>query len=123
MQMTLHPRKTQVRIALRDGALQLARTGEDIIGASALPAFVKGANTEDVGIQAHESRKGDVLRIWVRSFSGFQRKRKERERHMSNGTGSMHDTFTAISRHHVAQSVCRGDGKRSVTSAVFLIPT
>ncbi len=72
--MTLRPRKTQIKIALQDGALQLARIGEDIIGTSALPAFFKVANAEDVGIQAPENRNGDTLRTWVRSFSGFRRK-------------------------------------------------
>ena len=51
----------------------MAKLGEDIIGNSALPAFFKVANVGEVGIQAPENRKGDALRTWVRSFSGFQK--------------------------------------------------
>lgn len=51
----------------------MAKLGEDIIGSSALPAFFKVANAEVVGIQAPKNRKGDALRTWVRSFSGFQK--------------------------------------------------
>ena len=51
----------------------MAKLGEDIIGTSAVPAFFKVANADDVGIDAPENRKGDAVRAWVRSFSGFQK--------------------------------------------------
>lgn len=51
----------------------MAKLGEDIIGTSTLPAFFKVANVDDVGIDAPQNRKGDALRTWVRSFSGFQK--------------------------------------------------
>ena len=51
----------------------MAKLGEDIIGTSALPAFFKVPNADEVGITAPENRKGDALRTWVRSFSGFQK--------------------------------------------------
>ncbi len=51
----------------------MAKLGEDIIGNSALPAFFKVANADEVGISAPENRKGDAVRTWVRSFSGFQK--------------------------------------------------
>lgn len=51
----------------------MAKLGEDIIGTSALPAFFKVANADAVGLQAPENRKGDAVRTWVRSFSGFQK--------------------------------------------------
>ena len=51
----------------------MAKLGEDIIGTSALPAFFKVANADEVGIEAPKNRKGDALRTWVRSFSGFQK--------------------------------------------------
>ncbi|MXY33032.1 MAG: OsmC family protein [Boseongicola sp. SB0664_bin_43] len=51
----------------------MARLGEDIIGASALPAFFKVGNADEVGIAAPENRKGDAVRTWVRSLSGFQK--------------------------------------------------
>jgi len=51
----------------------VATLGEDIIGQSALPAFFKVSNADQIGIEAPENRKGDALRTWVRSFSGFQK--------------------------------------------------
>ena len=51
----------------------MAKLGEDIIGTSALPAFFKVANADEVGITAPANRMGDALRTWVRSFSGFQK--------------------------------------------------
>ena len=51
----------------------MAKLGEDIIGTSVQPAFFKVANADEVGIKAPENRKGDALRTWVRSFSGFQK--------------------------------------------------
>lgn len=51
----------------------MAKLGEDIIGNSVLPPFFKLANANDVGIDVPENRKGDALRTWVRSLSGFQK--------------------------------------------------
>ncbi len=51
----------------------MATIGDDIIGTSGLPPFFKVANADEVGIDAPEIRKGDALRTWVRSFSGFQK--------------------------------------------------
>ncbi len=51
----------------------MEKLGEDIIGTSGLPPFFKVDNTGDVSINAPENRKGDALRTWVRSFSGFQK--------------------------------------------------
>jgi organic hydroperoxide reductase OsmC/OhrA len=51
----------------------MAKLGEDIIGSSGLPPFFKLANAEEVGIDAPENRRGDALRTWVRSLSGFQK--------------------------------------------------
>lgn len=51
----------------------MAKLGENIIGSSGLPPFFKLANTDAVGIDAPENRKGDALRTWVRSLSGFQK--------------------------------------------------
>ena len=47
--------------------------GEDIIGSSDLPPFFKVANAAEVTIDAPTNRKGDALRTWVRSLSGFQK--------------------------------------------------
>lgn len=51
----------------------MATLGENIISTSGLPPFFKLSNVDDVGIDAPDNRKGDALRTWVRSFSGFQK--------------------------------------------------
>ena len=51
----------------------MARPSEDIIGRSGLPPFFKLKNSSEVGIDAPLNRKGDALRTWVRSLSGFQK--------------------------------------------------
>ena len=51
----------------------MAKLGEDIIGTSALAPFFKLTNADEVGITAPDNRKGDAVRTWVRSFSGFQK--------------------------------------------------
>ncbi len=51
----------------------MAKLGEDIIGGSGLAPFFEVANADEVSIDAPENRKGDALRTWVRSLSGFQK--------------------------------------------------
>ncbi|MEL6413675.1 MAG: OsmC family protein [Pseudomonadota bacterium] len=51
----------------------MAKLGEDIIGTSGLAPFFKVGNPDEVGIDAPDNRKGDALRTWVRSLSGFQK--------------------------------------------------
>jgi organic hydroperoxide reductase OsmC/OhrA len=51
----------------------MAKLGEDIIGTSDLPPFFAVANSDEVSINAPDNRKGDALRTWVRSLSGFQK--------------------------------------------------
>lgn len=51
----------------------MAKLGDDLIGGSDLPAFFKLANPDAVGIVAPDNRKGDAVRTWVRSLSGFQK--------------------------------------------------
>ncbi len=51
----------------------MAKLGEDIIGTSGLPPFFKLSNADEVSINAPENRRGDALRTWVRSLSGFQK--------------------------------------------------
>lgn len=51
----------------------MATLGENIIEESGLTPFFKVANADDVTITAPENRKGDALRTWVRSLSGFQK--------------------------------------------------
>jgi len=46
---------------------------ENIIQTSGLPPFFLLSNADDVGIDAPPLRKGDALRTWVRSLSGFQK--------------------------------------------------
>lgn len=51
----------------------MAKIGEDLIGTSGMPPFFAVANAHAVSIDAPENRKGDALRTWVRSLSGFQK--------------------------------------------------
>ena len=51
----------------------MATIGENIIGTSGLPPFFSVANADAVSIASPENRKGDALRTWVRSLSGFQK--------------------------------------------------
>ena len=51
----------------------MATIGEDIIRNSNTTPFFKLVNAEEVSINAPENRKGDALRTWVRSLSGFQK--------------------------------------------------
>lgn len=51
----------------------MARIGDDIIGSSGLPPFFPVANADSVIIDAPANRRGDALRTWVRSLSGFQK--------------------------------------------------
>jgi len=51
----------------------MGKLGEDIIGTSGLAPFFEVANAAEVSIDVPENRKGDALRTWVRSFSGFQK--------------------------------------------------
>ena len=49
------------------------KLGEDIIGQSATARFFRVADPEAVGIEPPPLRRGDALRTWVRSLSGFQK--------------------------------------------------
>lgn len=51
----------------------MAKIGTNLIAESGLAPFFKLANADEVGIDAPENRKGDALRTWVRSLSGFQK--------------------------------------------------
>lgn len=51
----------------------MATLGEDLISKSGTAPFFKVTNADAVTITAPENRKGDALRTWVRSLSGFQK--------------------------------------------------
>ncbi len=51
----------------------MGKLGEDVIGASGLTPFFDVTNADAVPLNAPENRKGDALRTWVRSLSGFQK--------------------------------------------------
>ncbi len=55
------------------GDTEVARLGKDIIGTSELTPFFQVANADEVTIDAPAIRKGDAIRTWVRSLSGFQK--------------------------------------------------
>lgn len=47
--------------------------GNNIIGQSGVAAFFQVVNPDEVGIAGPTLRRGDALRTWVRSLSGFQK--------------------------------------------------
>lgn len=49
------------------------KLGDNIIATSATAPFFGVANGADVGLSAPENRKGDAVRCWVASLSGFQK--------------------------------------------------
>ena len=51
----------------------MKKIGDNIIDNSGLPPFFKVRNAGEVSIDAPDNRKGDALRTWVRSLSGFQK--------------------------------------------------
>lgn len=51
----------------------MATIGENMIARSGLAPFFRVSNPDTVGIRPPENRKGDALRCWVRSLSGFQK--------------------------------------------------
>lgn len=51
----------------------MAAIGENLIAQSGVAPFFKVSNAEEVSIDTPENRRGDALRTWVRSLSGFQK--------------------------------------------------
>ncbi len=49
------------------------KLGENIIAASGLSPFFKVANVDEIGLDAPPLRRGDAVRTFVRSLSGFQK--------------------------------------------------
>lgn len=49
------------------------KLGENIIAESGLSPFFKVANASDIGLEPPPLRRGDAVRTWVRSLSGFQK--------------------------------------------------
>lgn len=49
------------------------KLGENIIAESGVAPFFRVANSDAVGLEPPEIRKGDAVRTWVRSLSGFQK--------------------------------------------------
>jgi organic hydroperoxide reductase OsmC/OhrA/uncharacterized OsmC-like protein len=47
--------------------------GENLLGKSEAPSFFRVENFDTIGILPPNNRKGDGLRSWVRSLSGFQK--------------------------------------------------
>lgn len=47
--------------------------GENLLGKSEKPSFFRVENFDTIGILPPNNRKGDALRSWVRSLSGFQK--------------------------------------------------
>ena len=47
--------------------------GQNIIESSGLAPFFRVNNADDVGLHPPDLRRGDAVRTWVRSLSGFQK--------------------------------------------------
>lgn len=51
----------------------MKRIGEDVVNSCRLPPFFLVENAHETGIDVPALRRGDALRTWVRSLSGFQK--------------------------------------------------
>lgn len=49
------------------------KLGENIIAQSGLAPFFRIANPDEIGLDVPDLRRGDALRVWCRSLSGFQK--------------------------------------------------
>ena len=80
----------------------MAQLGEDIIGTSGVPPFFLVSNADEVSIDAPENRKGDALRTWVRSFSGFQKEALVRSAKTGNTWRFVSDEGPYLNGHDAA---------------------
>ncbi|MEM6371271.1 MAG: OsmC family protein [Pseudomonadota bacterium] len=80
----------------------MTKLGEDIIGSSGLAPFFKVTNADDVTIDAPENRKGDALRTWVRSLSGFQKEALVRSAKTGNTWRLVSDEGPYLNGHDAA---------------------
>ena len=76
--------------------------GEDIIRTSGLAPFFQISNAQQVGIDAPENRKGDALRTWVRSLSGFQKEAFVRSSRTGNTWRLVSDEGPYLNGHDAA---------------------
>lgn len=80
----------------------MAKLGEDIIGTSGLSPFFKLENADEVSIDAPANRKGDALRTWVRSLSGFQKEALVRSAKTGNTWRLVSDEGPYLNGHDAA---------------------
>ena len=80
----------------------MGKLGEDIIRESGVVPFFKLANPDTVGIDAPGNRKGDALRTWVRSLSGFQKEALVRSARTGNTWRLVSDEGPYLNGHDAA---------------------
>ncbi|MGX9354000.1 OsmC family protein [Roseobacteraceae bacterium S113] len=80
----------------------MGKLGEDIIGTSGLAPFFELVNPDEVSIDAPENRKGDALRTWVRSLSGFQKEAFVRSAHTGRSWRLVSDEGPYLNGHDAA---------------------
>lgn len=80
----------------------MVKLGEDLIGSSDLAPFFQVANADEVSIDAPGNRKGDALRTWVRSLSGFQKEALVRSAHSGRSWRLVSDEGPYLNGHDAA---------------------
>ena len=76
--------------------------GENLIATSGMAPFFKLANTDEMTIDAPVIRKGDALRTWVRSLSGFQKEALVRSAKTGNTWRLVSDEGAYLNGHDAA---------------------
>lgn len=80
----------------------MATLGEDLIGTSDKAPFFLVANADEVSIDAPDNRKGDAVRTWVRSLSGFQKEALVRSAKTGNTWRFVSDEGPYLNGHDAA---------------------
>lgn len=80
----------------------MGNLGENIIGTSGLAPFFRVKNSEAVSIDSPDNRKGDALRTWVRSLSGFQKEALIRSAKTGNTWRLVSDEGPYLNGHDAA---------------------
>ena len=80
----------------------MSQLGDNIIGKSSLEPFFLVSNADEVSIDAPNNRKGDALRTWVRSLSGFQKEALVRSAKTGNTWRLVSDEGPYLNGHDAA---------------------
>ena len=80
----------------------MSQLGDNIIGKSSLEPFFLVSNADEVSIDTPNNRKGDALRTWVRSLSGFQKEALVRSAKTGNTWRLVSDEGPYLNGHDAA---------------------